>query len=162
MNIHFIVPRYLLNAVNVDDKSNSPYLIVWSHFCLFLLFDYFVLTTACPDICTDVVDPVCATNGRTYISLCALSVEACKNQKNPFTVAYRGRCAGGKNWHIQYISLIFNPILTGLFESKFLLGGGPEGADQIWRPQDSCQSLLFFLRKTVYLLCYYDLCKLDA
>ena len=70
-----------------------------------------------------------------------------------------------------------NPILTGLFESKFLLGGG-----SIWPPLQIsapkgpiatkfCMDVkthvksiatTFFGQKTVYLLCYYDLCKLDA
>ena len=70
-------------------------------------------------------------------------------------------------------------ILTGLFESKFLLGAsflrafweqvfiGPEGADR----REFCMDVkthvksiatTLFWRKTVYLLCYYDLCKLDA
>ena len=74
-----------------------------------------------------------------------------------------------------------NPILTGLFESKFLLGGGggsiwpppplqisgPEGADRreiVHGCQDTCKEYCsnLFWRKMVYLLCYYDLCKLDA
>ena len=76
--------------------------------------------------------------------------------------------------------LIFNPILTGLFESKFLLGGGgqfdPPPPLQISAPKGPiaakfCMDVkthvksiatTFFWQKTVYLLCYYDLCKLDA
>ena len=71
-----------------------------------------------------------------------------------------------------------NPILTGLFESKFLLGGGGVNLTplQISAPKGPiaakfCMDVkthvksiatTFFWRKTVYLLCYYDLCKLDA
>ena len=71
-----------------------------------------------------------------------------------------------------------NPILTGLFETKFLLGGGgaiwpplqisaPEGpiaAKFCMDVKTHVKSIAttFFWRKTVYLLCYYDLCKLDA
>ena len=76
--------------------------------------------------------------------------------------------------------LRFKTILTGLFESKFLLGGGgaisppppsdlgPEGADcrEIFctdvKTHVRSIATTFFWRKTVYLLCYYDLCKLDA
>ena len=63
-----------------------------------------------------------------------------------------------------------NPILTGLFESKFLLGGGvnltPPSA-----PHKFCmdvkthvKSIAFFFKlpKMVHLLYYYNLCKLDA
>ena len=63
----------------------------------------------------------------------------------------------------------FNPILTGLFESKFLLGGGggqfdpPFAAKFAWMSRHvKSIATTFFWRKTVYLLCYYDLCKLDA
>ena len=71
---------------------------------------------------------------------------------------------------------MFNPILTGLFESKFLLGGGqfdppfrsrPEGADRAKFCMDvkthvKSTATTLFWRKIVFLLCYYDLCKLDA
>ena len=67
-----------------------------------------------------------------------------------------------------------NPILTGLFESKFLLGGGgqfdpppfrsrgPFGADrhEILHVKSIAKKIV--LPKTVYLLYYYNLCKLDA
>ena len=69
-----------------------------------------------------------------------------------------------------------NPILTGLFESKFLLGGGgsiwpplqisaPEGpiaAKFCMDVKTHVKSIAttFFWRKTVYAV--YDLCKLDA
>ena len=71
-----------------------------------------------------------------------------------------------------------NPILTGLFESKFLLGGGgsiwpplqisaPKGAIAAKFCMDVKTHLksiatIFFWTKTVYLLYYYNLCKLDA
>ena len=63
-----------------------------------------------------------------------------------------------------------NPILTGLFESKFFTGGGvlgPKGADRAKFCMDvktHVKSIAkdFFLPKTVYLLYYYNLCKLDA
>ena len=70
-----------------------------------------------------------------------------------------------------------NPILTGLFESKFLLGGGvnltppsdlgPKGPIAAKFCTDvkthvKSTATTFFWRKIVYLLCYYDLCKLDA
>ena len=73
----------------------------------------------------------------------------------------------------------FNPILTGLFESKFLLGGG---GGSIWPPLQIsapkgpiaakfCMDVKTHLKsistekklpKTVYLLYYYNLCKWDA
>ena len=69
----------------------------------------------------------------------------------------------------------FNPILTGLFESKFWLGGGGGQFDPPFRSgpiaAKFCMDVkthvkstvtTFFRRKMVYLLCYYDLCKLDA
>ena len=75
-----------------------------------------------------------------------------------------------------------NPILTGLFESKFVLGGGGQFDPPPFRSRAPsapkgpitakfCMDVkthvksiatTFFWRKTVYLLCYYDLCKLDA
>ena len=80
-----------------------------------------------------------------------------------------------KSWDQQ--NYLVNPILTGLFESKFLLGGG-----SIWPPlqisapkgpiaakfcmdvKTHLKSIAtnFFLPKTVYLLYYYNLCKWDA
>ena len=73
----------------------------------------------------------------------------------------------------QNTATLFNPILTGLFESKFLLGGGgggqfdppppsdlgPEGPDRreiLHGCQDTCKEYCFkkkisFLPKTVYL-----------
>ena len=71
------------------------------------------------------------------------------------------------------VGVRFNPILTGLFESKFLLGGGgqfdpppplPIAAKCCMDVKTHVKSIAttFFWRKTVYLLCYYDLCKLDA
>ena len=75
--------------------------------------------------------------------------------------------------------IMFNPILTGLFETKFLLLGGggvnltppsdlgPEGADRreiLHGCEDTSNEYCynFFVQKTVYLLYYYNLCKLDA
>ena len=72
-----------------------------------------------------------------------------------------------------------NPILTGLFESKFLLVGGggqfdppsdlgPEGADRreiLHGCQDTCKEYCynpFFGGKLFIYYVIYDLCKLDA
>ena len=69
---------------------------------------------------------------------------------------------------------IINPILTGLFESKFLLGGG-----SIWPPLQIsapkgpiaakfCMDVKTHVKSTATtflggkLFIYYDLCKLDA
>ena len=71
----------------------------------------------------------------------------------------------------------FNPILTGLFESKFLLGGGQfDPPLQISAPKGPiaakfCMDVKTHVKsiaikkklpKKVYLLYYYNLCKLDA
>ena len=81
---------------------------------------------------------------------------------------------------IIFYFIFINPILTGLFESKFLLGGG--GGGSIWPPLQIsapkgpivakfCMDVKTHLKsiatekklpKTVYLLYYYNLCKLDA
>ena len=78
-------------------------------------------------------------------------------------------------WHQRYV----NPILTGLFESKFFTGGGggvnltplqisapkgPIAAKFCMDVKTQVKSIAttFFWLKTFYLLCYYDLCKLDA
>ena len=75
--------------------------------------------------------------------------------------------------HLLWVKFAFNPILTGLFESKFLLGGGGGQFEPPFRsrPQRgrsprnfawmSRQYCYNFLPKTVYLLYYYNLCKLD-
>ena len=70
-----------------------------------------------------------------------------------------------------------NPILTGLFQSKFLLGGGQfDPPLQISAPKGPiaakfCMDVKTHLKsiatekklpKMVYLLYYYNLCKLDA
>ena len=62
----------------------------------------------------------------------------------------------------MYIPQSFNPILTGLFESKFLLGGGgvnltppsdlgPKGAD---RREDTCMDVKTHLKKYCYKICF--------
>ena len=80
-----------------------------------------------------------------------------------------------------FIRVWFNPILTGLFQTKFLLGGGG-GGGSIWPPLQIsapkgpiaakfCMDVKTHLKsiatekklpKMVYLLYYYNLCKLDA
>ena len=78
--------------------------------------------------------------------------------------------------HLQTSSKVgFNPIPTGLFESKFQLGGGGQFGPPPFRTQPTtakfCMdvkthvksiAMQIFLPKMVYLLHYYNLCKLDA
>ena len=77
-----------------------------------------------------------------------------------------------------FLVFFFNPILTGLFESKILLGGGggfwpplqisapkgPIAAKFCMDVKTHVKSIATKkkLSKTVYLLYYFNLCKLDA
>ena len=69
--------------------------------------------------------------------------------------------------HTHSLDNGFNPILTGLFESKFLQISAPKGPIATKFCMDVKTHLKSIatkkkLPKMVYLLYYYNLCKLDA
>lgn len=48
----------------------------------------------CNVICSDVLGPVCGSDGKTYTNECKLRVESCKSRKN-LRVVYPGECSAG-------------------------------------------------------------------
>ncbi|XP_043244831.1 agrin-like, partial [Amphibalanus amphitrite] len=50
----------------------------------------------CSDHCERRVAPVCASDGLTYESLCAMQVEACRSRRQ-LKVIYQGKCSSGVN-----------------------------------------------------------------
>ena len=53
------------------------------------------ITELCPDVCPQVNEPVCGSDGQTYSNRCELGREACTNNENLRTL-YAGACAASK------------------------------------------------------------------
>ncbi|KAF8790959.1 Agrin like protein [Argiope bruennichi] len=54
----------------------------------------------CPE-CAEEFDPVCGTDGISYINECKLNKEACEQRKK-IAVAYQGLCSGCEHKHCEY------------------------------------------------------------
>ena len=115
----------------------------------------------------------CMMQFMTHIAISETKTTWALINKHPAEVSFVWMKITGRRDDLKTL----NPILTGLFESKFLLGGGVNLTPlQISAPKgpiarEICMDVKTHLKsistgkklpKTVYLLYYYNLCKWDA
>jgi hypothetical protein len=57
--------------------------------------------SGCPEVCMEIYDPVCGSDGKSYSNACELEVASCQSPKLKLTQVSEGECADGSSSSVE-------------------------------------------------------------